>query len=382
MSLGDPGRGRSLGTILGDFNSRPPAPRTLLSALLAAPTPAPPVFSGLEVDMFNVGKGDSILVTHWSNNAAVRVLIDGGSASSGERVLRALAARNVSKLDHVVCSHPHDDHAAGLVEILKSEALAIDNFWMHDPARHVDVARMQQTLSRAQQKEVAKIVLGSLKNTAALRAVAQDRRSMSIHEPFAGSYVGPLYVCGPSREFYVAQLAEFTDFDRLSAFEDRLAAHRRQLMMEAIGMSTYIGGESAYDSRDDKLGAAPTEPENESSVILWAKHADQQFLFTADAGVLALEDVCRRCKLDGLHWMQIPHHGSRRNLTETLIAHFRPMYAFVSADGSAKHPRKKVVDTFKDAKTHVYSTHHPGETDLYYAVGNVPDRGYSPATPL
>jgi hypothetical protein len=58
-----------------------------------------------------------------------------------------------------------------------------------------------------------------------------------------------------------------------------------------------------------------TSPENNSSVILQAEHSGESYLFTADAGAQALEKARFWHSLKECRWMQIPHHGSRRNIT-------------------------------------------------------------------
>lgn len=81
--------------------------------------------------------------------------------------------------------------------------------------------------------------------------------------------------------------------------------------------------------------------------------------------------------------MQIPHHGSRRNITADLIEHFRPTTAFVSADGSKKHPNPAVVSAFKEVGTQVYGTHYPDPGSLWQRTGRAPSRPeYEPAIPL
>jgi competence protein ComEC len=70
----------------------------------------------LEIDYLDVGQGDAILIkTPYEQN----ILIDGGANS---RVLSELG-QNLAffdkKLDLVVLTHPHADHVAGLVEVLR-----------------------------------------------------------------------------------------------------------------------------------------------------------------------------------------------------------------------------------------------------------------------
>lgn len=340
-----------------------------------------PIYNGLEVDMLNLGNADSLLVTQWTNSVPVRVLIDGGNGGDAEKIGAKLRELGTGHLDHIVCSHPHDDHAAGLVGVLKDKTVSIGRFWMHLPWSHINYGQLNATLDSANKSKVARIVKASL-NTAQELYYAADARKIPISEPFDKSLIGPLFVCGPTIEYYRALLLDFGDFEKLQEFDSAMAAHERKLMMEAFASGLSIGGKPVVED-EGELGSEPTEPENNSSVIMTAIHSGSRFLFTADAGVPALQSAVSRYVLESLDWMQVPHHGSRRNLTEGLVKYFKPKYAFVSADGSKQHPRRKVVNAFKAAGTKVYSTHHPESRPLRYYVGVVPERaGYVAATEL
>lgn len=328
---------------------------------------------GVEIDMLNLGNADSILVTRWIGGVPHRILIDGGRTDDAGKVLAFLRKRDVKFLDQIVCSHPHEDHIGGLVGVVQSHAVDFGEAWVHLPWNHIQLPALEKALSRSatSAKQVVKIITESLQTTQTL-ANAIFARGKPIFEPFQGARVGFLFVCGPSVTFYENLLNDFTDFAKLAAMEEAFNADALQNTREIL-----------LEETEDGLGQAPTEPENNSSTILWMKHAEDALLFTADAGVEALNSVRRAFSMRSLCWMQIPHHGSRRNISNDLIDYFRPKTAYVSADGTVKHPRRAVVNAFSSAGANVFSTHYPKPGDLYFHLGIVPPRAdYRSATPL
>ncbi|MCX6745317.1 MAG: ComEC/Rec2 family competence protein, partial [Candidatus Parcubacteria bacterium] len=70
----------------------------------------------LEVDFLDVGQGDAILIkTPYEQN----ILIDGGPSSKVLSELGKNLAFFDKKIDLVILTHPHSDHVAGLVEVLR-----------------------------------------------------------------------------------------------------------------------------------------------------------------------------------------------------------------------------------------------------------------------
>jgi hypothetical protein len=219
----------------------------------------------------------------------------------------------------------------------------------------------------------------SLETVASLFNTAK-KRSIAHEEPFKGKRIGNLEVCSPTEEFYNGLVVEMTDVEKIKAEDAAQVRYDVQTALEEA-MSKGILGDALAGS--SLLSDPHTTPENESSVVVGTTHDGKVLLFTADAGTCALTNVVRDYKVAGVHWMQIPHHGSRRNLTQTLIETFSPTVAFVSAAGNDKHPRKAVVNAFKKLNANVYSTHYPEPAHKRYHLGTVPDRGgYGPATSL
>jgi len=341
-------------------------------------------YEGFEVDMLSLGNADSILVTRWNAGIPNRILIDGGNSGDADKVLAFLHGRDVKYLDHIVCSHPHDDHVCGLIGVVESSAIDFGQAWVHLPWKHIDHNTLVAALNRSEAaaERVVKIVRASLQSTQEL-VNAITARGKPIVEPFQGLSIGFLFVCGPSQHYYEQLLNDFADFDKLKAMEESIASYERQSLVETLFEGTTVFGKE-LESPEPGLGQGPTEPENNSSTILWATHIENTFLFTADAGVEALTAANQAYKLADLRWMQIPHHGSRRNVNETLIGYFKPKTAYVSADGTKKHPRRAVVNAFKAAGTEVFSTHYPPPGGhKWFHLGTVPDRpDYSSTVPL
>jgi len=342
-------------------------------------------YDGFEIDMLNLGDADSILVTRWTNNVPSRVLIDGGNVSDSAKVISFLKARGATYLDHIVCSHPHDDHAAGLVGVVQSKDVTFGSAWMHLPWNHVNFDDLGAALRRgdADAKRVVKIVRESVETGHDLYEAITARGKLPA-EPFEGTSIGFLKVCGPTQTYHEELLADFTDYEKLKAMDEAIASHEQDIQLEEILEHTLFGQE-ILEKTGSVLGGSPTQPENNSSTILGTIYGGETFLFTADAGVEGLTMAKNAYQLADLRWMQIPHHGSRRNVTSELIEHFNPQTAYVSASGSRKHPRRAVVNAFKNVGAKVYSTHYPlpNGSNKWFHRGSVPDRPeYSSTKPL
>lgn len=330
-------------------------------------------YNGFEIDMLSLGDADSILITKWVDGLAKRVLVDGGYASSASQVREFLRARDVNYIDHVVCSHLHEDHSGGLVELVKDQTLQFSKAWMHMPWQYDDLSEVQGLAGNTSSKR-AQIVGKSLQNVEQLYAALWNR-GIEVEEPFAGDEIAFLTVCGPSQSYYSELVSQFASFDKLKESSQAIELSIQELDKK----------DTVFKSSSRTLLENPaTPPENNSSVILGTFHEDKKYLFTADAGVDALCSAKDAYDLSDCHWMQIPHHGSWRNVNVDLIDHFEPDIAYVSAVGNRKHPRRAVVNAFKNVGTKVYSTHYPVEGgNKWHHKGNIPPRPeYGSATPL
>ncbi len=71
---------------------------------------------GLEIDFFDVGQGDSILIKTPEHQ---RILVDGGPDNKVVTKLGENLPFYDKNIDLVILTHPHADHLTGLIEVLK-----------------------------------------------------------------------------------------------------------------------------------------------------------------------------------------------------------------------------------------------------------------------
>ena len=71
----------------------------------------------LQVHFLNVGQADSILVIAPNSQT---ILVDGGNADDGSKVVNYLKSQGVKELSALVATHPHEDHIGGLDTIMQS----------------------------------------------------------------------------------------------------------------------------------------------------------------------------------------------------------------------------------------------------------------------
>jgi beta-lactamase superfamily II metal-dependent hydrolase len=337
------------------------------------------MYDGLEIDVLSLGNADSILVTSWQGYLSTRVLIDGGCKTSVSTVRGFLANLGVTYIDHLVSTHPHDDHICGLVELVNDTSLTFGKVWVHCPRLHVNINSVDLAVTRTEAKEEAKRIRDSMQMAdELLRAV--ERRRIPLEEPFQGKAIGFLTVCGPSAAYYEELLAQFADPEKIRALESQTRLQdTSEKLLEVGALLCQLPNvpKALFDCPE-------TCPENNSSVILATVYQQCKYVFTGDAGAQALTHAAGAYDLSNCNWLQIPHHGSRRNITASLIEYFRPSFAYVSASGEGgKHPRRAVVETFKKVGAKVFSTHYPERLHLRHFHGNVPTRvGYTNACSL
>lgn len=103
---------------IGDFiPSDTTTPTTETSPPNTESTKPPEVLvdGALTVIMIDVGQADSFLLIQDGKTA----LIDCGTRYDGDEILAFLSSLNITRLDYVFGTHPHDDHMGGMLEVIQ-----------------------------------------------------------------------------------------------------------------------------------------------------------------------------------------------------------------------------------------------------------------------
>lgn len=346
---------------------------------------------GYEIDFLPVGdgsrSGDAIALRYGNlvgdRSEQTVIVIDGGFTDDGEALVELILNHyGTDYIDIVVATHPEQDHIKGLEIVL--EQLRVGQLWMHKPWTH------SSTISASRSASFGDIRLSeklqeSMRGASDLEVLA-SQLGIPVIEPFTGlaSADGGFFVIGPDPGYYEELLEQMPGAAQEAATASllrKLAEADQRLVPETLLIETLTeGGE--------------TSAQNNSSVISVLAFDGRINIFTGDAGMPALDratDVLEnagyvpgRCK-----FIQIPHHGSRRNVGPTILDRLlgskgtenKRGTAYVSAAkaGEPKHPAKKVTNAFRRRGYMPHATQGVAKRHHHDAPAR---RGYSASEPL
>ena len=187
----------------------------------------------------------------------------------------------------------------------------------------------------------------------------------NVYYPFAGYNIGPFRILSPSREIYRYLLPQF---DR-TPDPDQVAIEAAGMWLgkETLARKLFEAARAAMQSwtketwNTERLrDGGITSASNESSVVLYGAFEQGPVLMTGDAGINGLNwaanaAVAANLPLQQFAFVQIPHHGSRRNVGPSILTTLlgpiqqetdAPRFsAFVSAPkDDDQHPRRHCIE--------------------------------------
>lgn len=274
------------------------------------------------------------------------IVIDGGFQDSGKKLVERIRNEyETEDVDLVISTHPDSDHISGLHVVL--EELRVGQLWMHRPwYMSGSIKKLAEEGRELTTLGLSNKLKKSLESAYDLEKLA-EKRGVPVVDPFQGinAFDNRLHILGPSQELY-QQLA--ADFEKGSIFS-------------LIGRGKRIISEVWHQDKLTEPGAEEVNPRNNSSVILLALLGNDHFLFTGDAGVVALHHAADYAVANGYDLLpnvthyQVPHHGSKRNLGPSILDRIvgpiqqqqiqetrKTAFISAAAEGNPKHPSKRV----------------------------------------
>jgi len=349
-----------------------------------------------EVDFLNVESdksGDAITIRYEIDGNRYIHVVDAGFQATGESVACHIRKYygNPNYIDHVVVTHPDGDHAGGLRTIL--EEFEVGQLWMLRPWDYAEEI-VDRFVNFSSVDNLRKRLREIYPNLAALEEIALEK-GIPINEPFQGVDIGAFKVLAPSRSRYLDTIIE-------SERTPESIEEAKQSSFSAIGQAIETVAKKAVSFLrslwgDEVFSPDETSAENEMSVVQYAIICDESILLTGDAGRSALTEAADYAEsigivLPGVDRFQVPHHGSRRNVSTEVLNRWlgEPLTAkpehgqtkFTAIISSAKkdehHPRKAVVRAMWHRGALVATT----EGNSVRSSKNAPVRtGWGPVTP-
>jgi len=326
--------------------------------------------SNYEVHYLDVSDADSIIIRYDDGRKQYTVLIDAGNVDDSDKIKKYIWNHwNTYTIDLAICTHPDSDHKGGFFGLLNDRNVTIKEFWLNTPDDVITEVEYNSLYSNRDRLSHCYECYAHPTDTQSPDLVSLAiEKCNNVYSAYKGNHHPqiPLWVVGPTKEFYHPFATKILENNKKERVEDGL-------LYEDVGYFSLFQAKSSIDNESDD-----GSPTNAGSIILLFEPVkDCKFLLLGDANREAIVDAISNNKnlnLSGCN-IKVPHHRSKHNLTSAIIDKLAPCCAIISAKGSQKHPSRGVVYCLSN-HCNVYSTHKSGGLiHTSYPVDN-------PATPL
>lgn len=322
--------------------------------------------------------GDAITGRFWLADGTSRVIVvDAGYSAIGENVVDHVQTYyDTDRIDLLVSTHPDADHLNGLVFVL--ENLSVGELLIHRPREHFVSGDAE--------------LFSNIERVDAVIALAESQ-GVTVTEPFRGltRWGGQFRVLGPTLDYYRSLIQQYILDERSGV---AATARAKKSLTAAFSKAMDLLSRALPFLPPETLEEDPvTSHRNNTSTVLLLSDNEKRVILTGDAGVPALslaadeyERVIGEFATAPVDLFQVPHHGSRHNLSPSLLDRvIGPIGATVevvavvsSAKASTKHPNPKVTNALLRRSAHVVAT----EGHIVCSQNNVNRAGWTPIPSL
>jgi hypothetical protein len=335
----------------------------------------------------NKGNADAICFRYKKNGKFINVVYDGGSKGLVSELTEHLKKyyfenkSNPKIIDYLICSHPDQDHASGIIEIINN--FQIGKIIMNIPWNYINDIWEYIDDRRITEDSLIKRLKKNYPYVNEIETLA-NQKNIEILEGFENTIINEnLKILSPSKDFFLELLIESN--------KTPLEKSKPQSSF----LESVINKIKETWDKDSLKEDIKTSVENEMSIILLGDMEEEhKFLLTGDAGIRGLNKAIEKANkifipLKKVNFYQIPHHGSRHNLSPSIMNKIvgkikkksteSNKVAYVSVAYNSNYPKTAVVNAFIRRGVKVYKTE--GKT-ICYSHSMPTRKGWNPLEEL
>ena len=266
----------------------------------------------------------------------------------------------------MICSHPDQDHASGLIEVI--EKFEIGKIIMNIPWNYIDDIWDNINDRRISKESLEKRLKDDYPYVAEIEKLAKEK-GIEIIEGFEDKQINEnLKILSPSKEFFIELLKKSKKTKYLDESDYKSNTYTKPVKSILSKITNWI---KELWNKDSLKEDVETSEENEMSIVLLGDMEENKFLLTGDVGLKGLEKAIEKGNKIGIpltevNFYQIPHHGSRHNLSPSIMNKMvgnivsegikLKKVAYASVAYESDYPRKAVVNAFIRRGVQVYKT--------------------------
>ncbi|HEY0545494.1 MAG TPA: MBL fold metallo-hydrolase [Pyrinomonadaceae bacterium] len=307
------------------------------------------------IEMLPADHGDCLWITYGDQNKQYRILIDGGTPHAYKNYLRrrlaALPAKE-RRFELLIVTHIDADHIGGSLDMLRElDDLKLTfgdvwfNGWEQIAGSTLGEMQGEQLSARLRDGERAGVLAWN-KAFKKRAAVVPENGALPSRQLKGGM---KLTLLSPTKANLTSLKSSWEKVIKAAGLiPGQIEDERKGGVKARRGI---LGGEmidveelSGIGFKSDKAVA------NGSSIAILAEYLDKRLLLTGDAYATVLKDSIgrllaeRKLKRLSLDAFKIPHHGSRGNLSNDLLAQLDCKHYLFSTNGNIfKHPDRESV---------------------------------------
>ena len=338
----------------------------------------------VEINMINVEDGDAIIVTLKNEEKKALIVIDGGYKKYYKKLknrLNELLPDFNNEIALVVCTHYDNDHLGGISKLLDEYNEVIQEIWIHraqgELEQDIDLLKNElklinnksnqtkrlQRLAGLNELSEALIIEGYndlIETLTKIKELGLDGKVKEATRGMTLSEFSEFKVISPKIEYYNKYLPQLS--------KEILYESKSHLIPEKISGLKRLKKHSEFRFPCEHLeksslsnGVTPT---NMVSIVILLEANNKKYLFTGDSGIETFEDqnLLDDEELKELHWLDLPHHGSKNNTSKSMLDHFQPKVVFVSGDGGPNRPHHLLKSCLENRKASIHVTNENNDT--------------------